>query len=91
MTIETFLEQTKGKFISVTFARATKSKDKPAGYVETRVFRTGVKKGVTGGGTKFDREEKGIVTLWCKNGFRHIYKDNIKALKCGNKSYTKGV
>jgi len=89
MTIETFLEQTKGKFISVTFARKTAKAGKPVGSLETRVFRTGVKKGVTGGGTKFDREEKGIVTLWCKNGFRHIYKDNIKALKCGNKYYTK--
>jgi len=88
MNVDQFLEQTKGKFISVTFARKTAKAGKPAGSLETRVFRTGVKKGVTGGGLKFDRDEKGIVTLWCKAGFRHIYKSNIVALKCGGKEYT---
>jgi len=86
-SVDQFLASTRGKFISVTFARKTAKKDKPAGSLETRVFRTGVTKGVTGGGTKFDREEKGIVTLWCKAGFRHIYKSNIVALKCGSKTY----
>jgi hypothetical protein len=88
-TVDQFLAQTKGKFISVTFARKTSKAGKPAGSLETRVFRTGVTKGVKGEGVKFDREEKGIVTLWCVEGFRHIYKDNIIALKCGGKAYVK--
>jgi ABC-type enterochelin transport system ATPase subunit len=44
---------------------------------------------VKGVGLKFDREEKGIVTLWCKTGFCSLYKDNIIALKCGKKVYSR--
>ena len=89
MNVDQFLTETKGKFVSVTFARKTAKAGKPAGSLETRVFRTGVTKGVKGEGIKFDREEKGIVTLWCKAGFRHLYKDNIVTLKFGKKVYSR--
>jgi len=86
MNVDQFLAETKGKFISVTFIRKNKSKaGAAAGEEVTRVFRTGVKKGVKGVGQPFDREEKGLTTLWCKAGFRNIAKDNILRLKCGEK------
>ncbi len=88
MNVKQVLKQTNGRFTSVTFIRSTNTKNGSVGEVVTRVFRTGVKKDVKGVGLKFNPEDKGLVTLWCKDGYRMLKESNIIAVKCGNINFT---
>jgi hypothetical protein len=83
------IKQTNGRFVSVTFERSTDSKSGAKGERVTRVFRTGVKKDVKGGGLKFDPESKGLITLWCSNGYRMVKESNIICIKCGEISWNR--
>lgn len=74
------IKGTKGKFFSMTFTRSTTTKNGSAGEEVTRTFRTGVSKGVKGEGLKFDPDQKGLVVLWCRQGFRTIKVDSVKSI-----------
>jgi hypothetical protein len=83
MNVENVLKQTRGRFAAITFVRSTTTKNGSAGDTVKRTFRTGVRKHTNGVGLKFDPKAKGIVTLWCKKGYRGIKLDNIVSVKCG--------
>ena len=84
MNAREVIKMTDGRFASVTFIRSTTTKNGAAGELSTRVFRTGVRKHVKGEGLKFNPEDRGLVTLWCKGGYRMVKADNITAIKCGD-------
>ena len=81
MNSKDFIDSTRGRFFSIKFVRSTDSKSGKKGELVTRTFRTGVRKGVTGKGMSFDPEAKGLVVLWCKEGYRTIKYDCIKEIK----------
>lgn len=83
MNAREVIKMTDGKFASVTFIRSTTTKNGAAGETTTRVFRTGVRKHVKGAGLPFNPEDKGLVSLWCRDGYRMVKADNITAIKCG--------
>lgn len=91
--VKEVIRKSNGKFMSVTFKRLTNSKTSSAraGDVETRVFRTGVSKGVKGVGLKFSPEEKGLVTLWSvtDGGYRMVNVDSVLSIKCGGILFNK--
>ncbi len=81
MEVKEFIKKTNGRFFSATFVRSTTTKSGTAGDVVTRIFRTGVRKGVKGVGMSFDPEDKGLIVLWCHQGFRTIKADCIQSVK----------
>jgi len=85
MEVREVIKSTKGKFFSATFVRSTTTKSGGAGETVTRIFRTGVSKGVKGVGLAFNPEDKGLIVLWCHNGFRTIKADCIKSIKFAKK------
>jgi hypothetical protein len=84
MNVREAIKKTNGRFTSVTFIRSTNTKSGKQGEVVTRTFRTGVKKDVNGSGLRFNPEDKGLITLWCKDGYRMIKESNVVRIKCGD-------
>ena len=84
MNVREAIKKTNGRFASVTFIRSTTTKNGAAGELSTRVFRTGVRKHVKGAGLPFNPEDKGLVSLWCKDGYRMIKESNVVRIKCGD-------
>lgn len=76
------INNTRGKFFTVTFVK----KD---GTIRTMTARTGVKKGVTGQGLKFNPSDKGIKIVWCcdAENFRAIKLNTILDIKFKGKNY----
>jgi hypothetical protein len=76
------IESTKGKFFTVTFVK----KD---GTIRTMTARTGVKKGVTGQGLKFNPSERNLKVVWSCDAetFRMINLNTILGIKFKGKNY----
>jgi hypothetical protein len=76
------IESTKGKFFTVTFVK----KD---GTIRTMTARTGVRKGVTGQGLKFNPSERNLRVVWSCDAetFRMINLDTILGIKFKGKNY----
>lgn len=91
MEIKEILKSTKGKFFRATFERSTTSKSGLKGETSTRTFRTGVRKGVTGDGMSYNPDEKGLVILYCKKGFRAIKAAGIVSVKCGQINWKRDI
>jgi len=81
MNVRDAIRMTNGRFFSMTFVRSSDTKSGKRGEVVKRVFRTGVKKGVKNIGLKFDPIQKGLVTLWCQDGYRMVKEDCILSIK----------
>ncbi len=97
-TVKEILKKTNGRFTKITFVRSTdtskttktKNETGKIGEVSTRIFRTGVKKGVKGVGMPYTPEDKGLVVLyWVGKGFRTIKEKNIIGIQCGDLNYYK--
>jgi len=80
------IESTKGKFFTVTFVK----KD---GTIRTMTARTGVIKGVTGQGLKFNPSERNLKVVWSCDAetFRMINLDTILGIKFNGKNYFNNV
>ena len=76
------IESTAGKFFTVTFVK----KD---GTIRTMTARTGVRKGVTGQGLKFNPSERNLKVVWSCDAetFRMINLDTILGIKFKGKNY----
>jgi hypothetical protein len=76
------IESTKGKFFTVTFVK----KD---GTIRTMTARTGVRKGVTGQGLKFNPGERNLKVVWSCDAetFRMINLNTILGIKFKGKNY----
>jgi hypothetical protein len=76
------IESTKGKFFTVTFVK----KD---GTIRTMTARTGVRKGVTGQGLKFNPSERNLKVVWSCDAetFRMINLNTILGIKFKGKNY----
>jgi hypothetical protein len=79
-TLDQFIENSQGKFITVDFIK----KD---GTLRTINGRTGVKKYLKGGDCTLDRS-KFIIIYENNNGYRAINRDTILAIRCGSLSIT---
>lgn len=71
-----FVKKSKGRFVSLEFVKRTD------GTVRRMLFRTGVKRGLTGKGMSYDAESKGLLTVWDrhKKAYRMVPLDNITRL-----------
>ena len=71
-------EATKGAFFTCTFRK----KD---GTLRKMVARTGVKKGLTGTGRTWEKEN--LVTVWDieAKGYRHINLETLSSIRCGKR------
>ena len=76
------INNTKGKFFTVTFVK----KD---GTIRTMTARTGVRKGVTGTGLKFNPSERNLKVVWSCDAetFRMININTILNIKFKGKNY----
>lgn len=76
------INNTRGKFFTVTFVK----KD---GTIRTMTARTGVKKGVTGTGLKFNPSERNLKVVWSCDAktFRMININTILGIKFKSKNY----
>jgi|TARA_R110002020_G_scaffold58337_6_gene159868 hypothetical protein len=71
------INQSKGKFFTVEFKKRTNGEDR------TMLCRTGVSKGVTGSGLRFNPLDRGLQVVWdChKNSYRMISLDSVSKIK----------
>lgn len=76
-TVKTLIEQSKGKFFTVTFIKRT------TGEVRVMNARLGVKKGLTGGGAVYNAAEKNLLTCYdiTKKEYRTINLDAVLTVK----------
>ena len=76
------INNTAGKFFTVTFIK----KD---GTIRTMTARTGVRKGVTGTGLKFNPSERNLKVVWSCDAetFRMININTILSIKFKGKNY----
>jgi hypothetical protein len=76
------INNTAGKFFTVTFVK----KD---GTIRTMTARTGVRKGVTGQGLKFNPSERNLKVVWScdAEAFRMINLNTILGIKFKGKNY----
>jgi len=79
-----------GKIISYNSGRIFSVKfTKKDGSIRKMTCRKGVKKGLTGGGAKYNPIERGLITVYDvqKGGYRMINFDTLEELKMGGVSY----
>jgi len=76
------LSSNKGQFFSVKFVK----KD---GSIRKMTCRKGVKKGLTGGGAKYNPVEKGLISVYdvAKGAYRTVNFDTLLEFKLGGLSY----
>jgi|TARA_Y100000310_G_scaffold219501_1_gene220900 hypothetical protein len=76
------MTDTNGKVFGVTFIKRS------TGEIRNGSYRTGVRKGVTGEGRKFDPEEKGLFGVYdMNNGFRFISLEGLLSITVGGVTY----
>jgi len=80
-SVKAFIRVTDGQFFRMTY-------QKKDGSIRNLTVRTGVSKGVTGAGRKYDADDYGLVTVWEVNGgFKAIKPENILELSFQGKTY----
>lgn len=74
--VKTLLDSTKGKFFVVKFIKKDST-------VRRMVCRLGVKKGLTGTGRTWEKEN--LITVYdvVNKGYRHVNLETVQSIKCG--------
>lgn len=76
-TIKSAIESTKGKFFKIEFIKSDGSK-------RLMTARTGVHKGISGVGRRYELKDNMVCVYDVVNkGFRTINTDNVLSVKCG--------
>lgn len=79
MNIKDLIKSTKGKFFVITFIKAN-------GDLRRMTARTGVKKGLSGVGKGWEKDN--VIDVYdVVNGYRSIRTDRVISLQCGKIQY----
>lgn len=79
MNIKSMIEKTRGRIFRVVFVKRTN------GEVRRMLARTGVRKGITGQGLKFEPSAHSLKIVWDlgKRNYRAIPLDAVTEFSCG--------
>lgn len=82
--MKTLIDSTKGKFFVVKFVKKDLT-------VRRMVCRLGVKKGLTGTGRTWEKEN--LITVYdvVNKGYRNVNLETIQSIKCGNVLFEENV